>query len=166
MTMERYAGTCEPLCAVDISNLVPWVMTIPLSEWPHQDRLSVEHPYPAMVTESAWHGFGEKFDPLVLGLMAQFPPSCTATGRYLSVVVPGQRIVDHDDVLGESWRVRIHVPMVTNPMARMWWRKDEANAVHMQVGTAYKINVEIDHGLANMGAEPRIHFWFDVRTTT
>ncbi len=160
--MERYTGICEPLCEVDVLGLVSWLVAIPLSAWPQQDRLSAAYPYPAMVTDQSWHGFGEKFTPLVADLMEQFP-RCKATGRYLSIVIPGQRIADHDDVFGEDWRARIHVPLVTNPKATMWWRRDEAGAVHMRVGQAYKINTEIEHGLSNMGDEPRIHFFFDVR---
>lgn len=160
--MERYKGICELLCEVDVVDLVEWLVAIPLCEWPQQDRLSAAYPYPAMVTDQAWHGFGEKFDPLVTSLLQHFPGG-RATGRNLSVVIPDQRIADHDDVFGVDWRVRVHVPLVTNPKALMWWNGKQDSAVNMEVGKAYKINTEIEHGLANWGDRPRIHFFFDVR---
>lgn len=157
--MERYKGTVEPLCAVDVAAHIAWLQAIPLSAWPQQDRLSPDYPYPAMVANQEWHGFGALFTPLVADLMERFP-GCRATHRMLSVVIPGQRIADHDDVQDADWRLRIHVPLITNPDAKMWHGGD---IVHMEVGTAYKVNTEIVHGLANMGAAPRFHFFFDVK---
>ena len=80
----------------------------------------------------------------------------------LSIVVPGQRIAEHDDVQSETWRVRIHVPIVTNPRALMFYG---TAAFHMDVGTAYLCNTEVLHSLENLGDAARIHFFFDVRET-
>lgn len=143
---------------MDIAEQVAWLGGIPLSEWPQQDRLSAEYPYPAMVSNQSWHGFGERFEPLVATLLGHFP-NCRANHRMLSVVIPKQRIADHDDVQAEDWRVRVHVPLVTNPKALMWHGGD---TVHMEAGSAYLVNTEIVHGLENMGDAPRFHFFFDV----
>ena len=157
--MERYAGMCEPMCAVNLAAHISWLQAIPLGEWPQQDRMSADCQYPAMVTNPEWCGFGNRFHDLVTELMFNFPKH-VAVNKYLSIVMPKQCILDHDDVFDEPWRVRIHVPLITNPQATMWFGQE---VFHMEVGTAYKVNTEINHGLANMGDEPRIHFFFDVR---
>lgn len=157
--MERYRGTVERLCFVDVMDHVAWLEAIPLSAWPQQDRLTPDYPYPAMVSNPAWHGFAATFDGLVAGIVREHFPGCRATHRMLSVVVPGQVVADHDDVQSGDWRVRVHVPLVTNPGARMWHGGD---VVHMEVGTAYLVNTEVEHGLSNLGREPRVHFFFDV----
>lgn len=157
--MERFGGTWRELCSVDVSPIISWLEAIPLGDWPQQDRLSADYPYPAMVSDLAWHGFGAVTQGLVDGLMERFPRH-RADHRMLSVVVPGQRIAEHDDVMPENWRVRIHVPLVTNPKAIMFFGR---LAIHLDVGKAYLINTEINHSLSNHGDAPRIHVFFDVR---
>ena len=157
--MDRFGGTIEPLCAVDVAAHVAWLQAIPLGDWPQQDRLTPDYPYPAMVSDPCWHGFKQQFDGLVNELLGHFPGG-TDTHRMLSVVVPQQTIADHDDVQDDDWRVRIHVPLVSNSDAKMWHGETLA---HLAVGTAYKVNTEVVHGLCNKGSEPRIHFFFDVK---
>ncbi len=158
--MERYRGTVEKFCEVDVAAQIAWLAAIPLAEWPQQDRLSAAYPYPAMVSDQAWHGFGDQFESVVAGLMTRFPVGHQAYHRMLSVVVPGQTIADHDDVMPESWRVRLHMPLVTNNGCWMW---HGGESVHMEVGYAYKVNTEVVHGLHNKGDAARIHFFFDVK---
>lgn len=157
--MERYAGDCEPLCEVDIDGLLSWLAAIPLSEWPQQDRMSAEYPYPAMVSNLDWHDFGTRSWPLVARLMSHFPGR-HYDHRMLSVVIPGQRIAEHDDVQAADWRARVHVPLVTNTAAVMTYG---GRSFHLVAGTAYLVNTEVPHALANLGRSPRIHFFFDVR---
>lgn len=159
--LERLTGTCRPLCEVDVTDLVDWIEAIPLSEWPQQDRLSAESPYPAMVSNPAWYGFGEKVAPLVRHIMEFNFPGGEPDHRMLSVVVSGQRVLPHDDIQSETWRARVHVPLVSNPGAIMSYGDEE---FHLDVGTAYLVNTEVEHALVNLGAEPRIHFFFDVRS--
>ena len=158
--MERFKGTWKPLCAVDVSPLVKWITSIPLADWPQQDRLSADYPYPAMVSNPDWCGFKDRTDPLVGRIMEWFP-GMRPDHRMLSIVIPGQRIAEHDDVQGEDWRVRVHVPLVTNPDAIMFFGSE---GVHLDVGTAYLVNTEVPHSLHNLGSDPRIHFFFDVRS--
>jgi hypothetical protein len=78
----------------------------------------------------------------------------------LSVVIPGQKIVEHDDIQDENWIVRVHIPLITNPKSIMFFGQ---YGVNMPVGSAYLINTEVMHSLENMGSEPRIHFFFDLK---
>jgi hypothetical protein len=156
--VKRFGGTCEPLCGLDASRLSNWIREIPLAAWPQQNRLSVDYPYPAMVADLEWQGFGEIVSSCVEALM-QFFEGGVPTHRMLSIVIPGQRIARHDDVQGENWRCRVHVPLVTNPGAVMFF---DDESFHMEVGTAYRVNTEVPHSLHNLGSEPRIHLFFDV----
>lgn len=157
--MERFGGTISSLGPVDVSGMVAWIGAIPLDSWPQGERLAAESPYPAMVSNGDWHGFHREAAPVVDELMSHFP-GCVPDHRMLSVVVPGQRVLRHDDLQDETWRVRVHVPLITNPDARMFY--DDAG-FHLEVGRAYRVNTELPHWLHNLGAEPRVHFFFDVR---
>ena len=156
--MERYRGTAEPFREVDVSGLVEWLAAIPLEEWPQQDRMDPDYPYPAMVSNPEWKGFKEKTQALVDELSSQFE-GCRVEHRMLSVVIPKQKIAEHDDMQPEDWRIRLHVPLVTNDMAVMLFG---TKAVHMEVGKAYAVNTEVPHALVNLGDKPRIHFFFDI----
>lgn len=163
--MERYRGTIEKMGPVDISGIVDWLSAIPLSAWPMQDRLDKNYIYPAMVSNLAWHQFGEKVEPLVTSIMSDLPANVWNNHWLLSVVVPGQHIAEHDDVMTSTWRLRIHVPLVTNPGAQMGYRDENGQLCwyHMDPGFAYRVNTEVPHALRNDGDSARIHFFFDVR---
>ncbi len=157
--MERYTGSCEALCEVDPSALVEWIASIPLEDWPQQERMRPDYPYPAMVSNPEWHGFHEVVEPIVAELMAHFPDGW-ADHKMISIVMPGQSVEPHDDIQSESWRVRVHVPLVSNTKAVMTIGGKKHK---LKVGKAYLVNTEVEHSLANEGDEPRIHFFFDVR---
>ena len=157
--MKRYDGTAEPLCSLDVSDVVSWIAAIPLEEWPQRDRMRADYQYPAMVSNPVWHDFKAKTDGIVAHILGLFP-GCWPDHRMLSVVIPGQRVAVHTDVQSESWRVRIHVPLITNPQAIFTIAGADQ---HLEVGTAYLVNPEIEHSVANLGEIPRIHFFFDLR---
>lgn len=159
--MQRFSGTCLPLAAVDVSWVATWIEAIPLSEWPQQNRLKAGYPYPAMVADPEWHAFGRTVYPLVMELIEHFPEGFP-DHQMLSIVMPGQKIARHDDKQNETWRVRVHVPLVTNSEALMFF---DGGSVHMERGQAYIVNTEVPHWLGNGGSDPRIHFFFDVRET-
>ncbi|HEY6861675.1 MAG TPA: aspartyl/asparaginyl beta-hydroxylase domain-containing protein [Pseudolabrys sp.] len=158
--MDRFTGTCEELCEVDPSALVEWIASIPLDDWPQQDRMTAEYPYPAMVSRPDWHDFHETVQPIVSELMEHFPAGTWPDHKMISMVVPGQHVEPHDDIQSETWRVRVHVPLVSNEGALMTIGGEDH---HLEVGKAYLVNTEVEHSLANLGDENRIHFFFDVR---
>lgn len=112
-----------------------------------------------MVTDRKWPGFFDATEPIVSELIQHFEGG-VPVNRRLSVVVPGQRIFKHTDMQDEGWRVRLHVPVITNPAAVMFILDQP---FHMEVGAAYRVNTEVEHWLHNVGDEPRIHFFFDVK---
>lgn len=111
-----------------------------------------------MLTDRKLDGYYEATQPLIDEVMGRFPGG-TARDRRLSVVVPGQRIFRHTDTQVPEWRVRIQVPVITNPQAVMFILDQP---FHMEVGGAYIVNTEVEHHLHNLGDAPRIHFFFDV----
>lgn len=159
LIVDRFRGNVDFLCDVDVATIISWLAAIPLSEWPQQDRMSVEYPYPAMVANLEWHGFRDETDSLVAFIMQRFP-DCKSYHRMLSVVIPGQRIAEHDDVQAEDWRVRIHIPLITNRNCVMSYGTQE---FHLEVGKAYMVGTEVPHALRNLGSDPRIHLFFDVK---
>lgn len=154
--MARLIGTCRPLCTVSAGPLAQWALE-GLPDWPQRERMTAESPYPAMVSDPEWRGFGERTKPLVESVMAFFPGH-VAGHRMLSVLMPGQSVFRHDDVQGAGWRARIQIPIVSNPESTAIF--DDAEC-HLEPGTAYLFNCEVPHALRNAGATPRIHFFFD-----
>lgn len=157
--MERFSGTCKLLGEVNPALQVAWLSFIPLSEWPQQDRMNREYPYPAMVSNPKWHDFHAATDPLVSTIMDKWFPGLPTTHRMLSIVMPGQKIAAHDDVQADNWLGRVHVPLQTNPNAIMNIGDESFN---MKLNNAYLINTEIIHSLANYGSEPRVHLFWDI----
>jgi hypothetical protein len=64
--------------------------------------MSPDYPYPAMVSNQSWHQFGYHTDYLVNHVTDRIP-WLRVTHRMLSVVIPGQKIVEHDDIQDENW---------------------------------------------------------------
>ena len=159
--MERWAGRCEVLCPIDVSEAAAWIGAIALSEWPQQSRISVDSPYPAMVgIHRDWHGIGAIAEPLVDQVMAHFPEGRRGHSMF-SLLIPGQRIEPHDDVQSEAWRARVHIPILTNPRATFRFADTEETFL-MPTGFAYLFNPEIEHRIENNGATNRVHFFFDI----
>lgn len=154
----RFTGACEPFAAVDAAELVAWVQAIDFAAWPQQRRLDDGQIRPSMVTDMAWHGFGDRAEAVVAALMAYFP-GCSAYQRMLSVVMPGHSIEPHVDSQAPYWLCRVHVPITTNGLSRFIVA---GRHYAMAVGMAYRVNTEVEHSVANAGTTPRIHFMFDV----
>lgn len=154
----RYVGTVEWLAVVDASDLVKWITGIPFADWPQQHRVD-DQLRPAMVSDRAWHGFGERAAGVVNALMTHFP-DCSSEQWMVSVVMPGHAIEPHVDQQSPHWRCRVHVPLTTNPQS--YFLVSGVNYC-MDVGQAYRVNTEAEHAVTNDGNSPRIHFMFDVR---
>lgn len=157
--MERFDGTCEKLCDLDLDvvrGIAEWIGETPLEEWPQNHRFNGQL-RPSMITDTSWRGFGERIASLTSFLMKEINAEC-GWQHMLSVVMPDQHIPPHRDEQDQRWRCRIHVPLTTNDRAILVMDKP----YHLEVGSAYKINTEATHFIVNMGATPRIHFMFDV----
>lgn len=149
----------KELCEVDVSALIEWVRKIPFEEWPQQHRVHPDRIRPAMATKLPWYGFGRETDSLVAELMQRHFSGYASNNRMLSVVMPDEGIEPHSDNPSSDWRVRVHVPLVTNDKAIFFV---EGAAFHMTAGRAYLVNVRQRHEIKNDGPTPRIHFMFDV----
>ncbi len=161
--MFRKRGTVEELCDVaGVQPVADWISAIPFEEWPQQ---FLEGLYPAMQTDPMWNNQGAMVSSLVNQIMIPHDDwpgfeGYQATHIMLSVVLPGNDIKPHYDEQGHEWKMRIHVPLVTNPDAD--YIMDDGNH-QMDVGKAYAINVTKEHYVRNRGTTPRIHLLFDVR---
>ena len=149
---------CEKFADCDPSTVARWIGAIPFEEWPQQHRLEDGKIRPAMVTNLAWRGFGIETESLVEELVRKFEGQ--ASRRMLSVVMPGASIEPHADPQDERFITRVHVPLVTNPEAVF---VIEGVAYHLEVGSAYRVNINALHSVHNDGLTPRIHLMFDVR---
>lgn len=143
---------------VDITDVLNWIKSIDYVDWPQQPRIDKDKIRPAMVNDPNWFRFYKNTDNLVKQIMWQFPNHHDCN-RMLSVVMPGASIEPHKDLQIKEWVTRIHVPLMTNPEALFYIAGDY---VHMEVGKAYLIDTEAEHGVVNTGNCERIHFMFDV----
>ena len=144
---------------IDVADLAAWIAGIDFALWPQQHRVD-DQLRPAMVTDLAWHGFGDR----TRGLMESLALLAGGGGynRMLSVVMPGHVIPPHVDQQPDDWLTRVHVPLATNPDAAMILAGREE---HFEVGGAYLVDTRVEHSIRNGGKTPRIHFMFDVRRT-
>lgn len=156
--MRRPAGAFELITQLDIDDLASWIAAIPFEDWPQQRRLDDGLIRPSMVTDLAWHSFGDEVADCVDDLMRHFE-GCVAYQRMLSVVMPGHSIAPHIDEQGKSWRCRVHVPLLTNAKS-FFWVEGQPHA--MECGFAYRVDTTRQHAVTNAGETPRIHFMFDV----
>lgn len=79
----------------------------------------------------------------------------------LSRLVPGATYEYHRDPQPPEWLTRVHVPIVTNPLA--WLRfQEQDERVHFDVGFAYSFNTLRQHCYGNDGVKDRVHLLFDV----
>ncbi len=160
--MQRFVGSCKKLGEIDTSKVCAWIGAIAFEDWPQQHRLLDGNIRPAMVTDPAWHGFGQVVAGMVDELMLCYFPNCAAYQSMLSVVMPGHAIEPHRDSQASYWLARVHVPLTTNHKSKFIVGGVEH---HLEVGNAYKVNTEAEHAVTNDGTSPRIHFMFDVRGT-
>lgn len=164
--MKRFEGTCEELCPLKVDSLVKWVTAIPLEEWPQQNiEPGRTTPKPAMVNDPGWRGFGEAIKLYLDFFRAKYGWQ-HLQNPMLSVVMPGDIIGLHIDQMGPDWRVRVHVPLLTNSQSftLVVDKRDYARPwrYHLETGTSYLINPLQRHSVLNLGETPRIHWMFDV----
>ena len=155
--MERFSGTVEPLCDVQVGAVVEWITAIPFADWPQQRPID-DGLRPAMVKDLGWHGFGGIVWALIEDVMGNFPMARSANAM-LTVVMPGHRIPPHTDAQPHNWMTRIHVPLTTNAESKFIVGGESH---HMEVGQAYLVNTEAEHSVENDGKTPRIHLMWDV----
>ena len=159
MTRRRFRGTVAYLTDVDVTGLIRWVSGIPFDEWHQQRPLDDGLLRPAMMTDLAWHGFGDMARPVVEDVMRVLP-DCETHQWMLSVVMPGHAIEKHRDSQSPDWFCRVHVPLTSNERSQFIVGGVQ---YYMAIGHAYMVNTEAEHEVQNNGSVPRIHFMFDVR---
>lgn len=142
---------------VDPWQVQAWLDSISFKQWPQQDPIDGQL-RPAMVSDTSWHGFGDATDSLVEDCLRHFP-GCVGRERMLSVVMPGHDIPEHVDRQSNRWRIRLHVPLLTNPAALF---VVEGEPHHLEAGYAYEVDTRKRHAVVNGGETARVHFMFDV----
>jgi len=143
--IERFAGTIEKLCELDVSPYVELIKSVPVVDWPK-------------MADPTFMGLGSKFQPLADQILA-FYPGCSFTGIGLWSMEAGQTQATHKDDQPPNWLVRVHVPIVTNDGV-IFTMADGPH--HMEVGFAYRFNTLTDHAVENNGKEARLHFVMDI----
>ncbi|MES2342324.1 MAG: aspartyl/asparaginyl beta-hydroxylase domain-containing protein [Pseudomonadota bacterium] len=138
--------------------MAAWIAAIPFADWPQQTRLTDGQLRPAMVSDLAWHGFGEVTEELVRFFGRQLP--WMPYNRLLSVVMPGAGIDPHRDQQAPEWITRVHVPLLTNKSA---WLDCGGKSFNLKVGYAYEVNTEAVHAARNEGETPRVHLMIDYK---
>jgi hypothetical protein len=165
---HRFRGFVEKIGdGIDVAKMRDWVVSIPLSEWPSAPKPTLD-PYivglPAIVNTPAWHDFEKQSAAMMLQLGTLDIPDLRGKRCYnfmISTLVPMQFLGTHWHGIGpdmERWCFRVHVPIKTNPSAFLIMDQ----AYHLEVGSAYKVNVERHHAVVNHGEDSRIHFMFEV----
>ena len=135
--------------------MAAWIAAIPFSEWPQQRPVD-DQLRPSMVTDLAWHGFGDMAAPVIrdLGFEGR------AFQLMLSAIMPGHSIDAHVDEQAPYWHTRIHVPLLSNSRAVFI---SEGKPSVMKPGVAYRVDTRALHAVSNGGETPRVHFLFDAR---
>jgi hypothetical protein len=165
--MTRFRGFVEKIGdGIDVLPMRDWVLPIPLSEWPRAPSPTVD-PYiiglPAIVNMPAWHNFSKRAAAMMVQLDRLAFPALKGKFCYdfkISTMVPGQFLGTHAHGIGPDmakWCFRVHIPIMTNPSAFFIMDK----AYHLEVGSAYMVNVERPHAVVNHGEDRRIHFMFE-----
>lgn len=139
--------TIEPFADVDVTELAARLTAIPVSLWPR-------------LIDPTKFGWAEIAAPLVDHLMVWNFTNCLCGGVGLFVLDPGQRHTPHTDVQPPEWVTRVHVPVVSNPLATA---TTDEGTIHMLVGKAYRFNTRALHAVYNGGKTPRVHLVFDVK---
>ncbi len=100
---------------------------------------------------------------VIAAVLAHFPEGATYDRYYasLSRLIPGVTYKFHQDPQKPGWITRVHVPIVTNPDAWMFFEGEDP--VHFEAGFAYSFDTLRMHNYGNFGTEDRVHLLFDVR---
>ncbi len=146
---------CEPLCLVDVRDLIKWIADINRAYWPDWSKGSNR---PAVIADSAWEGMAEAVEPVVRQVMDTFP-GLKAGYPMITTVHPGDYVPPHTDTANSGWVTRVHIPIITNKGAVMIF---DGVDQHLPVGKAYSFDITRPHAIRNDGDESRIHLMFDV----
>lgn len=105
-------------------------------------------------------------ESIIHEVMGWFGPGFDYDRYYacLSRLVPGATYELHRDPQRPNWLTRVHVPVVTNPLAWLYFA-DEGQRVHFEAGRAYSFNTLESHNYGNDGDADRVHLLFDVFTS-
>lgn len=134
------------ICKVDVSGLLP---------------LLVGFGWRTVGNMTPWSWLSESLKQECEKVIAQILPHFPGRKRglaWLSRRVPGEAINAHIDQEDSSCQERIHVPLVTNPHARLW---QGGVSHHMEVGFAYQFDPTQTHSVCNFGDTDRIHLFFN-----
>lgn len=136
----------EKLADVEVGALAAWVAGIDPGDF-------------RMFADPAWNGCAERFGPLAEAIVAEHFPGCKVAGVGLFVLAPGQVHPAHRDEQPPEWVTRLHVPLLTSPLAVAIVDEGE---MHLAVGCAYTFDTRETHAVANRGETPRVHLVCDV----
>lgn len=102
--------------------------------------------------------------PIITTVLGWFDGPVTYDSYYASVsrLIPGQGHDYHQDPQQPNWITRIHVPVITNPLAWIAFEEEDGRHVHFEAGKAYSFNTLKRHAFANDGLTDRVHLLFDV----
>lgn len=139
-------STIEAFANVDVQDLADWIEIYPQATW-------------RGMADPQWNSVHLFFLPIVAALAPHFP-GCGGSGVGLFLLDPGQEHPAHRDEQPPQWVTRVHVPVITNPLATA---TTDEGTIHMAAGVAYKFNTLATHAVRNGGATPRVHLVFDVR---
>lgn len=139
-------STIEPFADFDVSDIAAWLEEIPAEQWPGMADLD-------------WHRARSRLGSLRDAVIGHFD-GCSVMGYGLFLLAAGQGHPTHTDVQPAEWLTRVHVPIVTNPLAVVI---TDEGTVHMVAGRAYRFDTRRNHAVQNDGATPRVHFIIDVK---
>jgi hypothetical protein len=141
------ANFSEPICQVDVAELLAW---LPMAtNWIVQQGNS-----PTRLHDPPLTG------PIIAEIAKHFPMAIRAQEIVLSKVLPGQNHGMHVDRQSPYWLTRVHVPLVVNDRAYHVF-EEIGEQLFMEVGMAYSFNTEKRHAFSNQGDEARVHLIFD-----
>ncbi len=121
-----------------------------LDDWPNLEVLK----------EPGWDRLADVAMPVMHDIIDRFYPKGGAIIRAMAAkLLAGGRITPHTDS-HPSFHIghRIHVPITTNNRVRFII---DGRPHRFELGKAYEINNQLNHGVMNKGAEDRITFIFD-----
>lgn len=110
--------------------------------------------------EPGWDRLAEVAVPVMHDIIARcYPPGGAIIRAMAAKLLAGGKIRPHKDSHPSFHHGhRIHVPVTTNPRVRFII---DGRPYRFEVGQAYELNNQLQHSVANKGAEDRITFIFD-----
>lgn len=143
------------LCDVDVAPLLEWLEVNP-QRW--------SQPASDSKPQRVFSLPAGLFEPIAHVCLSRIPGKSQLQliphQAMLSRMQPGQRHGLHHDAQRADWLTRIHVPLVTNPDA--WIYFEGERPVNFEVGCAYTFDTYRRHAFGNDGKTDRVHLIFDV----